>query len=172
MNGSFRQYFSFSRCKLKRNLLAHVWICGLVLGAIVSYSADNFPASMMRAAACGSMSISGLLVVQLLPLLLSAYAVYDSQPVLLVSVVFLKAFLVAYTGAGILIFYPVSGWLIRGLLMFSDMLTLPLLWFIWLSADPDSRIPFVCRAAFSTVLALVIGSVDIILIAPFLARLI
>ena len=119
--------FSFFYSKLKPNVLAFAGIIGLFLGSVVSVSTDKLLAPTMRAAVFGSMSITGPIAVVLLPLLLSAYAVYFSQPVMLVLVVFMKAFLFAYTGAGLLILYPVSGWLLQWLLMFSDMMTLPIL---------------------------------------------
>lgn len=169
MDGIFCQDFSSFHCKLKPNFLAYAWISGLLLGAVFSVSADDLLTSTMRAAVSGSMSISGLIAVILLPLLLSAYAVYYSQPILLVSVVFLKAFLFGYTGAGILFLYPASGWLIQWLLMFSDMMTLPILWLVWLSGSLTSPPR---RIVGCTVCAVLIGCVDYIVIAPFLACLI
>ena len=163
---------SFLHCKSKHKFFAFVWVSGLILGALTSVSADISLASTMRAALCGGMSIFGLLVVVLLTLFLSAYAVYFSQPVLLVSVVFLKAFLFAYTGAGLLTLYPSSGWLIRYLLMFSDTLMMPLLWWFWLCAESGERVALLHRTAFSTLVACSIGCVYYALIAPFLARLI
>ena len=164
--------FSFFRCKLKPNILAFAWLGGLFLGAVISVSADNLLASTMRAALSGSMSITGPIAVVLLPFLLSAYAVYFSQPTMLISVIFLKAFLFAYTGAGLLILYPVSGWLLQWLLMFSDMMSMPVLWFLWISGRFKNRISLPYRIVICTACSVLIGCVDLFMIAPFLARLI
>ena len=172
MDRIFCRTFSFFDCKLKPTILAFAWVGGLLLGAVVSASADNLLASTMRAALSGSMSIMGPVAVVLLPLFLSAYAVYFSQPAMLVSMVFLKAFLFAYTGAGLLILYPVSGWLLRWLLMFSDMMSLPILWFLWVSGNFKSRAELPCRVVICAVASVVICCVDLFLVAPFLARLI
>lgn len=172
MDRIFCRSFSFLHCKLKPNILAFAWIGGLFLGAVASVSADKLLASTMRAAVSGSMSITGPIAVLLLPLFLSAYAVYFSQPALLVAVAFLKAFLFAYTGAGLLISYPVSGWLLQWLMMFSDMMSLPLLWLLWISGDFKNQSLLTCRFVVCAVASVLIGCVDLLLVAPFLARLI
>ena len=172
MGGTVHLRLSILHFKLKPCYLALAWIGGLLLGAMLSVSADKLLTSTMRAAVSGSMSISGLIAVVLLPLLLSAYAVYFSQPVLLISTVFLKAFLFAYTGIAVLISYPASGWLIQCLLMFSDALMVPFLWWVWLCATSGSRNPSLRRIVACTVWSALVGCVDITVIAPFLARLI
>ena len=172
MNGTIHHDSFVFHCKLELRVLAYTWIFALILGAGLAVSADKLLASTMHAAISGCVSISGLLAVVLLPLLLSAYAVYYSQPFLLVSVVFLKAFLFAYTGAGILILYPASGWLIQMLLMFCDTLSLPFLWHIWLCAVSDWQGSILARITTSAFVSVLIGCVDLTLIAPFLARLI
>ena len=172
MVGSQNPYFVFFHCKLKRNYLAFAWIVGLLLGAVLSVSADKLLASTMHAAISGSMSISGLIAVVLLPLLLSAYAVYFSQPAWLLLIIFLKAFLFAYTGAAILILYPTSGWLIGCLMMFSDALILPFLWWFWLFSASAPREQVLRRTAACAIWFLLIGCVDFAVVAPFLAHLI
>lgn len=171
MDGIVCRNFSFVHRKVNLKVLALTWICGLLLGAILSVSVDKLLLSTMRGAMISNMSITGPVTVVLLPLLLSAYAVYFSQPAMLVSVVFIKAFLFAYTGAGILMLYPVSGWLLRWLLMFSDMMTMPMLWLIWLSNSKGGFVSIFRRIAICVVFAMLIGCVDLFQIAPFLTRL-
>ena len=75
MNVSIQQSISSFRCKMKLRVLVYSWVSGLILGAVFAVSSGNLLDSTMHAAVSGSMSISGLIAVQLLPLLLSAYAV-------------------------------------------------------------------------------------------------
>ena len=91
---------------------------------------------------------------------------------MLAAVVFLKAFLFAYTGAAILILYPVSGWLLRWLLMFSDMVTMPILWFLWISVSFDNLESLHRRIVICAFCFVLVGCVDLLMIVPFLARLI
>ena len=171
MDGIVCRNFSFFRRKVKLKILVFAWIFGLLIGAVFSVSADKLLFSTMRGAILSSMSITGPVTVVLLPLLLSAYAVYFSQPAMLVLVVFLKAFLFAYTGAGLLMLYPVSGWLLRWLLMFSDTMVMPILWLIWLSDSTEGSAFKVRRIAICMAGAMLISCVDLFQIAPFLSRL-
>lgn len=172
MDRFLNRNLSFLHCKSKCSLLAFAWISGLLLGAYFSLSADTILSSTMLAAPFGSLSISGLLTVLLLPLFLSALAVYFSQPILLISVVFLKAFLYTYTGIGLLLTYHSAGWILRFLLMFSDTLMLPILWLIWLRAAPWDRRALYRYGVVCTIFAFLIGCIDYAYVVPFLAHLI
>lgn len=171
MDRFLRLFTSFFHCRTPRTTLALLWICGLLTGSLVSLSADEILAPTMLAAISGGLSISGLLLVLLFPLLLTAAAVFISRPVFLYPVAFLKAFLFAFTGIGLLLSLASSGWLIRCLLMFSDSLLLPFLWLLWLQivSGPDR---FAMRRFLTvSLLALLTGILDYFLVAPFLAGL-
>ena len=171
MDRFLRLFTSFFHCRTPRTTLVLLWICGLLTGSLVSLSADGILAPTMLAAISGSLSIPGLLLVLLFPLLLTAAAVFISRPVFLYPVAFLKAFLFAFTGAGLLLSLASSGWLIRCLLMFSDSLLLPFLWLLWLQivSGPDR---FAMRRFLTvSLLALLTGILDYSFVAPFLAGL-
>lgn len=159
-------------CKVPQRSLICAWFFGLAAGVGLSFLADDSFLSTMRAAASSHVSIIGLLSAILLPLLFSAFAVYISQPQLLLPVAFCKAFLFSYLAFGVTAAFGTAGWLVRGLLMFSDCLTLPLLWWFWLRClripkeDATHCFFFACAAA------LLIGCVDYCTVSPFLANLI
>ena len=153
-------------------ILACVWICGLLSGTFLSLSAGDTLFSTMRAAVYCGMSISGLLCVLFLPLLFTVLAVYISRPLLLLPVAFLKAFLFSFSGTGIFTALHVSGWLFWCFLMFSDILTLPFLWLVWLDSLSDDHKAVFGRCMLSMFAALLIGCFDYAFVAPFLARLI
>lgn len=119
--------------------LAFCFSMGLVFGTLSFYRAD-LSSSLMHGAISGSVSIVHLLSVILLPFLLSALAVFFSKPKLIFAIAFLKAFNFAFISAGVFAAFGCGGWLVRWLLMFSDCLTMPLLWLYWL------RNAFGCRA--------------------------
>lgn len=170
MDRFLRLNLSFLCCRTPRTLLALFWVAGLLLGAILSLSADTLLLPTMHTALFGSMSISGLLTSLLLPLFFTAFAVYISQPMLLPLIAFLKAFFFSFTAVGFLMTFGASAWLIRNLLMFSETLTLPLLWWLWMYLLSEN-----CVVWYSTIpvgLAIVlIGCVDYTFIGPFLAAL-
>lgn len=152
--------------------LALFWICGILCGASLFLMAGSSNASLMRGLVSGSVSIVGLLGVTVLPFLISAYAVSISEPKLLFPVCFGKAFCFSYVSAGILWSFGSAGWLIRWLLMFSEFLTLPVLYGYWQrhisGKHPFSGMETGCILA----LLILIGSVDYRCISPFLAMLI
>lgn len=159
------------RCKKQIFLLACAYLIGLISGVLFSMSASGALYSTMRTAVSGRVSVFGLLSAILLPLLFSALAVYISKAWLLIPIAFCKAFLFAFLGIGIMASYGSAGWLIRILLMFSDILTMPLLWWYWLKALSGAHTR-VWHAAAAAAPALLIGSIDYCVISPFLANLI
>lgn len=158
------------RCKKWIFLLACAWFLGLVSGVLFSMSASGVIGSAMRAALRSRVSIIGLLSAMLLPLLLSAFAVYIGAPAFLLPIVFVKAFLIAWMGAGILSAFGSAGWLIRILLMFGDSLSLPFLWWYWQKATAELHSWRHCILV--AVCMLSIGCLDYYVVSPFLVNLI
>lgn len=153
-------------------ILAVVWICGILCGASVFLVSGKHLLSMMRGLVSGSVSIVGLIGVSVLPFLFSAYAVSISESRLLFPICFCKAFCFAYISVGIFRSFGSAGWIIRWLLMFSELLTLPLLYGYW-----QRHVSGTCRfSGLETVSILAvlifIGSVNYRCISPFLAMLI
>lgn len=72
--------------------LAFCWIAGLLSGASACLAAGDSLNSLMRGAAARPVSIVSLLGVTMFPFLLSAFAVYISEPWLLLIVSFGDAF--------------------------------------------------------------------------------
>ena len=159
-------------CKEPSIHLACSFLAGLLSGACVSIAASKSLLPMMLAAANSCVSISGLLSAMLLPLLFSAFAVYIRQNWLLIPIAFVKAFLFAFLGIGVMSAFGNAGWLVRWLLMFSDSLTLPLLWWFWLRAFSSGRTDALRFAALVAVAAVLIGSLDYSVVSPFAAMLI
>ena len=159
-------------CKEPAVNLACSFLAGLLFGACASIAASDTLFPMMRAVAFGCVSIFGLLSAILLPLLFSAFAVYIGQRWLIFLIAFVKAFLFAFLGIGIMNAFGSAGWLVRWLLMFSDSFTLPLLWWFWLRAFSDRRTTSLRFAALIAAAAIIIGSFDYTVVSPFAAMLI
>lgn len=159
-------------CKEPSIYLACSFLTGLISGACIAAAASSSLFPTMRAATPGCVSISGLLLATLLPLLFSAFAVYIRQKWLLIPIAFSKAFLFAFLGVAFMSAFGSAGWLVRWLLMFSDILTLPLLCFFWLRAFSQERSQSLCFAVAVGVIAVFIGSLDYTVVSPFAAMLI
>lgn len=159
---------------LRRDLSFHLafsWVLGSVFGAITSFYASDSLLSLMRMTAVSPVSIVSLLSAILLPLLFSAFAVYISNVWLLIPAAFFKAFLYHFFCFGILRSFGSAGWLIRLLLIFSDTLTLPVLWMYWLRSIKGTREGLAFRTIPAVCAVFLIGSVDYSVISPFLAQI-
>ena len=152
-------------------LLTLSWISGMIFGISFSYCSGSL-LSLMRGVVHHPVSIVGLGAVLLLPFLLSALAVFLSHPGFLMVLSFIKAFFFGACAAALdQCFIPI-GWFVRMLLLFSDIAGIPVLFWLWLrclSADKSSL-----PGAFLSVLIilLIIGSIDYLVIAPFLVSII
>ena len=159
-------------CNVNRWLLAIFWITGILSGILISYVAGSSVSSLMRSYLYGSVSIVSLVLVIYLPFLLSAIAVSFSVSVLLFPIAFLKGFLFSLVAMGIFFIYGAAGWLIHWFLCFSDLISLPLLYWYWqrlLDTAPS--------AAFRDGLLLLgpvycIASTDFCLVLPYFADII
>ena len=123
---------TFTLRRKRHILLALSWMLGLGLGALVFRYEKQHITALMPSVLCSQSSIIGLAASALLPFLLSAVAVYLSFPLFLIPICFSKAFLYAYISCGIYHFFCSAGWLIHGLLLFVDTLSIPVLYLYWL----------------------------------------
>lgn len=152
-------------------ILAFVWISGLICG--VMYAAyDATIISLMRMVCFNCVSIVGLATILILPLLISAVAVYFSKPAVIYLLSAFKAFSSGYCIYGTLAVYGSAGWLIRLLLLFSDTcITVVLMWF-WIRHISGSKRALTADTAVCTVLAGLIGIIDYTVVSPFLVTLV
>lgn len=155
-----------------RLYLAFSWIAGMVCGSFFYLWAGESIFILMRSVVYSPVSIVGVLCVSLLPILISAYAVFLSNLSLLLSICFAKAFLFSFVSLGILWAFASAGWLMRILLLFSEWTSLPILYWYWLRClNPDHRVNL-WETAWVCSLMLLMGSIHFRVISPFLVRLI
>ena len=152
--------------------LAFCWIAGLLSGASVYLAAGDSLNSLMRSAVMRPVSIVSLLCVTMFPFLISAFAVYISEPWLLLIVSFGDAFVLSFVSLGVVQCSGSAGWLVRWLLVFSASLASPLMYLYWLRHLTGRRRFDGLEAACVLCLCALIGSVDFRLVSPLLARLI
>ena len=153
-------------------LLALCWISGLLCGILVYCSAADTLLVLMRSCIYSTVSFIGLLCVNLIPFLLSAFAIYLSSPLLLAAVCFGKAFTGVMVSLTAICFFGSFGWLCQCLMLFSSWTGWIMLYLFWL------RIPalfFGRRESYALCLltgCVLILLVDYCVISPFWACLI
>lgn len=148
-------------------ILAICWINGIAFGIFCYSSSSAEVTSLMHRAFSCPVSIVGLLNAALIPFLLSALFIALSMPVMLFGLCFLKAFLFSFVSMGVLTCAGSGGWLLRCLFLFSDCVTLPVLfgyWFGCVSTPKKSRLVLATCVVF-LVLSLV-TILDYHVIAP------
>lgn len=171
MDRFLRLNLPFLRCRNYRDVLALMWCAGLLLGISLSYSADAMLVPVVSAATSDEASFISLLSVLLLPFILSFLAGYLLKIWLLIPIVFIKSFLFSFVAAGFVVTYGSAAWLLCGLVMFADLLALPLLWWFWLQAGSEDK-QWVLRSGVATGCGIIlISCFDFYTVAPFLASL-
>lgn len=151
--------------------LCTVWLIGLLLGTLFSVNLDDTFSSLMRPSISEGLSIFRQLAMVCLPFLFAAYAVSINKPGLLLLLCFVKAFCFAFCGMLIYYAFGSAGWLVRYLLQFTDVLSVPILfWYCLRHIDRQNnakRDLMICA-----LLAASIACIDYFAVSPFLAELI
>lgn len=169
-NGSNEAKLSsnLGRCRI---FVLLCWTAGLISGIAFSYATEAI-SSLMRGTLAFPVSIVGLGAVIVLPYLITAFAGFTSQLWILMPLALCKAFSFGACIAAIDLAFSSAGWLIRMLLMFSELAAIPFLLYLWLRflAGDDQGFRR-CTALFAA-FSVLIGSIDFWVIAPFLASVI
>lgn len=154
--------------KWRRIVLAFLYCAGLLIGAMLAVQASDCFLTWMRSVEIIRMSIVGLLTVTTLPFLISALAVLISQSWLLFPICFLKALSFGFCSGGVWFVFGSAGWLGCGLLLFTDLCALPVLFCYWLRHIEGTKTALSEAALYMSLLFLA-GSLDHCLISPFAA---
>lgn len=163
--------FSVIFRKFGRILLALAWTAGLLFGRYFAGLAGDSTFHLARGAVSDSVSAVSLYSCLMLPLLLSAFAVYMSSPGLLCCIAFGKGICFSWVVSVVEAAYGSSGWLIRFFFLFSDSLFLILLCCFWLMyADGEKKVTALALGSFGVAGAMLVG-IDCWFIIPFLRNL-
>jgi len=172
MDGRCCHFCSFFTCKSPRRVLAVFWLGGLFFGTVISLTLEQRLQSYFHAALNSHSLFLGLLFAQLLPVVISFIVAFTSKPLFLTCIAFLKSCFFSCISLSLLNSFGSSGWMICCLLMFSDLLVMPILWWIWLNILTENH-SFVFHKIFAAiVMVFVICFCDYTFVAPFLAYLI
>lgn len=152
--------------------LLGLWTLGLISGALAgSFRATDY-FSLMRRALCAPVSVVSLFICVILPFAVTIVAGFWGKPWFIYVLSATKAFAFTYTGSICLISFGVSGWLVRVLLLFTQIATVPALWYVWLSfCRRKKELTYFSFSLLLLYLALIV-LLDYYLIAPYLTEVI
>lgn len=151
-------------------VLTICWITCSVAGIITAIYMSDLLIPLMRGAVMQPVSISGVLIAVFLPFLFAAFAVFFSERWLLIVIGGIKAFGFGFCACGISLTFGQCDWLIRGLFLFTDHFTVPMLYLFclrYLSGETRLRREL---AVWLLIIAVVSG-IDHCFVSPFLAEL-
>ena len=149
--------------------LALCWIAGILLGACFSVFVQGTVFRTLFLSVVSTDSFVQHVFPVALICVITGLSICFSQVWILMPLVFLKGILFSFTWIGFLGAFRASAWLIRCMFMFADLLSVPLLWFLWLRSASDRRVwshSFICFICVAS-----IYFVDYSFVLPFLERL-
>ena len=167
MQISLFRKFAAQRISLNLILFSGIWFLGLLTGMIAAADLDDLFLPLMRPV---GVSIFRQIAAILLPFLFAAIAAYLDKPYLLHMICFFKVITFGFCSMLIYRAYGSAGWLIRLLLQFSDILSLPLL--CWYCLRQFERPRPYKDLIYCSFLAGIFVCIDHFAVLPFLAELI
>lgn len=164
-SGDRKRHFVFS---LRAFYVPLFWLFGFGFGIFLSHTHSTLFSSLMREALMCSLSIVGLCVTVLLPLIISAFAGrYDA----LLIICFLKALSLGFSGTIISLQFHEAAWLIIILFMFSNLISLILLCVVSMQYCNGCFQPFRYLSILCILICILLIGIDYHYIAPLLLSL-
>lgn len=126
----------------------------------------------MRGCLYDTVSIVCIFSLLCLPFMISLLASFWNVRGLIYLIAFGKAFLFSFVSLGIFLSFGSAGWLVYLMLMFSQMCSLPVLYWFWIYCLNHRQSPSSLEVFSLLSLFFLIASVDSVYVMPFLASLI
>ncbi len=163
----FSQYWK----KFGTAVLLIFWVFGSVLGVLFVMSGNTVYPTVIRNAVLQPQSLSGILVAALLPFLIGTLAVSCSEFWVLPVLGGIKAFAFSYVTFTVSVIFGQSSWLIYVLLLFSDMLLVPVFCVFCLRYVSGDQVLLRREVYIWFLVAILVGCLDYCFISPFLVSL-
>lgn len=147
------------------------WFLGLVTGWYCSCTNSLDLVSLMRTAASCRVSIVGITLSTLSPLIITGFIAIVSTPKLLLLIAFLRAFCFSYCAHLVTFAFPNAGWLVLVILFFRNFLWMFLLFRCWLSILTGEFLGKIRFALFCAIISLTLIAIEYVVILPFWVNL-
>ena len=149
-----------------------VCVAGFLLGTLYGASTLHWYPMWIRTAAESGVSFWGFWIPSLLPLLIAGYALYIEKPQFLYLICFIKTFAFAHCAFSAVAAFGQAGWLVRFLFQFSDIFSIPVLFWLSLRHITGNAHDFKRDLVISASISAVFCGIDYCIVSPFLAMLI
>lgn len=150
-------------------LVAAFWLFGLVAGVwfinLTSFS------SLMYSVYYPRISIIGLIFSLAIPFIISYILLRFFNFYFILPIIFSKAFSFICSYGAIMIAYGNAGWLVSGMLLFSDFFVVVLLLFVWYYSATGECCNPRRQATLYVLIPTLIGCYDYFVVSPYVAML-
>lgn len=150
-------------------LVATFWLLGLVAGVcFINWTSFS---SLMYSVHYPRISILGLIISLAIPFVISYILLRFLNFYFILPIIFIKAFSFIFGYGAIMIAYGNAGWLVSGMLLFSDFSVVVLLLFIWYSSATGQCCNPRKRVILYILIPTLIGCYDYFVVSPYVAML-
>ena len=147
------------------------WLLFLILGSLYANRVDWTQSSLMCMALSESLSIVGLTVTLFFPLFAYYLTIYFQLYFLIPVFLAAKAFGIGWIVSVLYSLFPGVGFLVSVLFLFSDVLMLIWVLYIWKHVFVDGTAAAGRMVLYYALTALIVGGIDYFCISPFLYSL-
>lgn len=152
--------------------LACILLFGYLIGTFLAIETLVNFYTLMRSAANSPVSIVGSLISAFLPFLLAFATVHYKKPALLLLILFCKAIVFSHCSMCCYLAFGSGGWLVRLLLLFSEILIFPVLCRFAILYIGQPKHLRRCDVLICTAAAIFVAIINFYFISPYLAMLI
>lgn len=169
----FRSVKRLHGCKSLHLLILLFWIFGMLAGACIGFlSVESAEQLIQSAVLSDSYSVFMSLAIRILPAFITILAVYHSSFIFLLVIVFFKALFVSYVCTLSALISTATSCLFCILLLFDEILLLPVLFYMWLGAFFDDKTRQLQKSCIVISIILIVSVFDFRYVDPLLNRLI
>lgn len=154
--------------KFRLFFLVLFWCLSFMIGILFPKMFLDTTVSLIQMLPLRRESVLGQLILVLFPLCITAAAVYFSVPSLIYFMVILKGIAFGYCLCGSVLVFASAGWLVFGLLAFSDIFINVILFWLWVLYFTDNTGLLKKGYVIYFFSALTLRLIDYLLICPFL----
>lgn len=165
----------FLDCKkqISYSFCIHIaWLLGITAGIFPFFSSESPPLPVARHCFICTSNLGVLLFISLIPVVLTAVFFHFTGYLGMALFALLQGFLFSYVSFLVLISFGAECTLISILLLFTHILCLPVLYFLWLQLSRVRKPLPVKHIVSASAFCLLAGLLDYALVMPFTASLI
>lgn len=173
MDCFLRAHLSSFGTKYQRAWIVLPWLLGLCLGSLLACCfLHSLEPDVYFGVELINQPVCWLFLSRLSPLLLTGISVYISKRCFLALIIFLKGLLLSFSCILIISSFDTAAFVLLLLILFSEILVLPVLWLNWLAVFSGFIRPIRLICLISWCVFALLCYIDFTYVVPFLRRLI